>query len=414
MSTMINYLKENHKLSDDELVNISSKCATFFAFSSAQKIQSIEATVNEFKTFIETSLVKDKAGKNIFSLLSKDFKDIIKNTPSFVTGNPESIKDTIRFLMGESLETITTDIPHDVKGLKGDFTSKQLVKIYSDSITALAIPPSKIGEFASNISRVYKNCYGVDLDMSKMINGRNFSGLSQLRNEDYFVGEKVEKIFALLKRFVSDNDMKNLLENNVSFLIASVDEVKNGLKNAILESRNQEELKANVLHKIKSHFGRYEAFDQAVERKESIVVDKLKKVSINDMEEESLVEILNDLDTTTQDIEKWKHNWSREEKEMRELQIQLSLEDMLAQLKDIDEMAQESVTNPQAFEEENPIIISLLNDVILKHSDLLASNKLNKNLKAIDAKVVLMTSKVIERINGNIDEVVRNYKEEIW
>ena len=413
LATMITCLRENYSLSDDDLVNISTRCATFFAFSSAQKLQNIETTINGFKEFVVKGLTEKNAEKKIFSFLDKNFKDIIMNAPSFVTANPDSIKETIRFLMGETLESIIAYPPRNVKNLKGSFTSGQLAKIYSDSITALTIPVAKIGEFTSNISLAYKNCYGCDLNLDRFINGRNFSGIAQLRSEDYLIGGKVEEILDLLKPFVSEKDMQNLLENNVSFLIASVDEVKNSLKSAILESRNQEELKANVLYKIKSHFGRYEGFDPNIERKESVAVDRLKKVVINDMEEESLLGILGRLDTTTQDIEKWKNSWSREEKELRELQIQLDLEDMLSQLNYIEEMAKESLTDIEAFDEENEIIVSLLQDVMIQHASLLTNNKLNKNLKTIDAQIVFQVSRIIDSINKNIDSVIKYYNDQL-
>ena len=414
LSTLIYCLKNDYKLSESDLVNISSRCATFFAFSSAQKLRNIQNTVNDFKGFITKGLVDEKGDNKLLKLLDKDFKEVILTTPSMVSSNPESIKETIGFLMGEPLHKVCDTYPRDVASLKGKFTPAQLAKIYSNALTALTITPTKVGNFTSNISSVYSKCYGKTLSLDGFINGRNFSSIGQLTTDDFKSDGKVYEILTLLKPFISADDMQNLLENNASFLIANVEEVKTSLKSAILESTNQEELKVNILHKIKNHFGRYDGLEHEFERKSGISVDKLKKVGVNDLEEEELLSILDTLDTTKEDVEVWKNNWSKEDKELKELQLEIDLENILSQLDDIDEMSTEVLSNIESFEAENEIIITLLKELMSQHSYLVTNNKFNKRLKELDAEVVIKMSEVINKINSNIDNVVKFYADEVY
>lgn len=409
LATLIQTLKEHYSLKEEELVSISNRCATFFALSSAKKLENIEKTVNGFKQFILSKVNGNKAA----ILLDKSFKDIIVTTPSLLTANPNIINDTIRFLEGASLKELVSNVSEDIANLKGDFTPLQLAKIYSDSLSSLAIGPRKLADVAFNLSRIYKKIYGVDLNLNSFINGRNFSSFAQLRTQDYIIGGKCEEILELLKPFVSEKDMQNLFENNVSFLIVDVDEVKKSLKSAILTSKNQEELKVNILHNIKNHFGRYEEFDKELERNTGIVVDKLKKVGINDIEEDNLIDILRKLDTSQDDLDKWKNSWSNEEKELRELQIQLDLEEILEQLDYIEEVSKSATSNVDDFWVEREIIVDLFQEIVQKHSNIVSNNKFNKKLKALDAEVVLRINEVINSMNADVETIASYYREQL-
>lgn len=414
LSLLIEYLKKDFKLSDDELVEISSKCATFFAFSSVGKIKVLENTINDFKEYISKGVNNKEDAVKVSKLLDRSFKDVIVNSSTFLTSNPEAINDTIRFLKGEKLGDINSSIPRNLSEIKGNFSPAQLAKIYNESITSLTTSVDKIANAYYGISSAYKEKYGVELDCNKLINGRNFASLAQLRNEDFLNGGKINDILELLKPFVAAKEMENLLQNNLSFLIADVSEVKLSLKNAILNSRNNDELKINVLGKIKNHFDRNEGYDFSLNSaKTTISVDKAKKVILNDMDETSIVDILSKLETSSNEIDEWKHKWKDEAKELRDLETQINLESIMESLDSLESMIGTNYSSYDDFVEELLEIKKLLEEILLEHANIISNSKLNKSLKELDAKINDKIHLVIEKIDQSIDSVVSLYVENI-
>jgi len=410
---LINYLKKNYNLSDDELVNISKRCATFFSFSSALKIENIARTINEFREFIEKKLIINDKSIDVNKILNKDFKDILINTPSIAVNNPNSISKTIRFLMGDKLgNLVNTDFKFfDVRG---DFTSLQLAKIYNESITSLSISVEKIEDVIKNISESYENHFGSKLNLNNLINGHNFSSIDQLSKEDYLSDGKINDVFKLLDMFISKEDMENLLKNNFSFLIAPISDVKKSLKNAVLNSQNENELRKNVLQKIRNHFDMYESYHAKGEVDTSkIKIESLNKVGVKNIDEKELIDILDSLNASDDDIEKWRKVWNKEEKEIRDLEVELELEDILSELEGVKEFLNISYISAEQFIGETLISKNLFIELLNRYQNLVNDKKISNKLSGLSDKVNETIMQVANKIDNNIIVVIENYNSQL-
>lgn len=415
LSNLIDYVKKNYHLSDSELVDISSRCATFFVFSSAGKIKKLDDVIEDLKTFIITTTKGKDESSKVSKLLGRDFKDIITNSSTFVTSNLENVQNTIRFLKGESISMINPDFLHsEVGNVKGEFNAGQLAKIYNESITSINTSVDKIANVCLGVSSAYKRAYGKELPFDGFINGRNFASISQLRNEDFDGSGKINEIFELLKPFVREDEMVNLLENNLGFLIAETPEVKRSLKNALLISRNNDELKINVLSKIKNHFDTNGGMDFSKFAKTTpIAVDKAKKVILNDMEEEQIVDLLEKLSSSEQEIESWKSKWKDETKELHDLGIEIELTEISESLDVLEEMISNQSMIYDEFVQEQIVMKNLFEEVLNKHYKVISENKLNKHLKEIDEKVNDKIESTMLKFDESVNKMIKYYSDSL-
>lgn len=413
--TIINCLKNNFDFTDNELVEISSKCATFFAFSSASKISNLDRILKEFKEFIRNGLVDMKASSKVYKLLDRDYKEVLLNSATIASANTKFVSDTIRFLMGENIGSINKDASVGAINIKGNFTPAQLAKIYNNSITSLSIGVEKISEVSLNVNDIYKKIYSRDLDLTKLINGRNFTGLEQLTRDDYDFSKnnKIEEIFKLLSPFFNDYEFEKLLQNNLSFLIANVDEVKIALKEAILSSKDSNEMKKNILHKISNHFDRYQNQFSDIKREEGISVDKANKVYIRDLNEENIIEFLSKINVNEEEIEKWKKDFNKEVRELRIVELEVDLENILSQLEDLELLIPFGFTNKEEFVQENNVVRGLLFDLHDKYRNLDFIKPSTKNIRELAKKINDKIDTINEKLNSNYDFMISIYKQEI-
>jgi len=413
LEKLIGCLKKNYALSNDELVDISKRCATFFAFCSVAKLDNISKTINGFRDFIGQKLSERDRKVDASKLLARDFKDILINSSSIASSNPDVVKKTVKFLTGYKIGDIINSSGAEGE-IRGNFTPLELAKIYNESITSLAISVEKIKEVCLNLSNSFKRCFDKELDLNNLINGHNFTSISQLDKGDYVYGGKVEEIFNILSMFISKDDMENLLRNNFSFLIASVNDVKKSLKEAVLDAQNKDELRKNVLHKIRNHFDMYESyFPKSAENGTNIKIGSLNKIGVKNISEEDIEKILKKLNTTSDDIDEWKKKWNKEEKEYRDLQVQIDLEDILSELEGIEELLPADYRNAEQLIDETLINKNLLFEVKERYEKLIIGKKFNKNLSLLAEEVANKINHISDRIDSNIGNVIKLYGEEL-
>lgn len=400
---LIECLKKNFKLSDDELVMISSRCATFFASASASKINNLYVMLNEYKDFVKERL-DPKKEREALALLNRNFKDVLINSSLIAGADSDKVSETIRFLMGQELGKITHQVGK-YSNIKGDFTPAQLAKIYDKSITSLSMGATHIFDFVSNISLVYQDVYGKDLDLDGFINGRNFSGLSRLNKVDFLQGGKAYDILMLLKPFISSENMANLLKNHVAFLSCSVDEVKSGLRSALIESNTPEDLKRNILSKVRNSFdtNNYEFIES--DRKKGVYLGSLKKVEVEALKEDEMGEFLSKLGANISEIERWKNNWNKESKEYRYLEIECELEEIIDDLKIVEELTPFSFASVEDLLKENDEVNNLLKQIQERYSKLNLF-KLNKRLNTMADETKIRIDAAKEKINQNYDRAI--------
>ena len=414
LEKIIYCLKNDFSLTDEELVTISKKCASFFVASSVSKINNLNKQIENFKEYIRNQSSVMSTAVEIDKLLKKEFKEVLFDASSVATFNPDNLNKTMRFLMGEKLGDITFTNKR-IGAIKGDFTPFQLAKIYNESISSLSASVEKIADVCDNLDSAYKATFGRELDLSKIINGHNFSSISQLTKEDYLKEEKMSEIFKVLSMFISADDMENLLRNNLSFLVAPVDAVKSSLQRAVLESENKDDLRRNVLQKIRNHFDIYEGgFKEVLREKKAVATSSsLNKVGMKDIDEEELKAVLAKLRTSPEDIEKWVKRWNREEKELRNLEIQIELEDLNEKVDRVKDFSDISFDSIEQFEEEVAIVKEMFEEIEKEYQNILEGKKLNKALSELASKVNSNIRETSERINFSIEQVARMFEGEI-
>lgn len=406
LESIINHLKSNYSLSNDELVKISKKCATLFTMSSVMKIKNISQALDELKVFIEDKLVLDGQSKISSKMSGKSMKDIIIDSTSIMAVNPDALKKTIGFLMGEKIGDV-----------RGEFTSIQLAKIYTESITSLSTSVEKIEDVCKNVCLVYKKYFHDDLDVNGFINGYNFSSISQLRKEDYFKEGKIEEIFNILSKFISKEDMEKLLKNNLSFLIVSVEDVENSLRKAILSSQNQDELRRNVLQKIKNHFDIYENVNYKRKANigpndEKIKVGSLSKIDIKSFDEEQILQLLVELKATSDDIDAWNNRWN-EEKENLELQLEIDLEEILENLEVLESFLDEKFVDLESYIKDTLSNKNLYLELLNKYELIIKDNVISSGVVSLNERVKAKFNKIADKINSNLEKVIADYKTQI-
>lgn len=415
LETIIYCLKKDFSFTDDELVNISKKCASFFVASSVSKIKNLYNQIENFKNYIqEQSKVMSKA-VSVNNLLNKNFKEILLDTSSVATVNVTQINKTIRFLSGEKLGSVSL-VDKEFFDIKGDFTPLQLAKIYNHSISALNISTDKIAGICKHVSETYKNVFGKKLDLNKFINGNNFTSLTQLKKEDYQQNGKIIEVFEALAMFLEPEDMENLLRNNMSFLIAPIAAVKSSLQKAVLESGDKDELRKNVLQKIKNHFDIYEGGFNNVQfnNEENVYIPaSLNKVGVKNINEEELKSILEKLQTSPEDIEKWENRWNKEEKEYRDLAVQLDLEKLIKEAENVKEFSDINFESIEQFEEELEIVLDMFEEIDNDYKMIIEANKLNKQLTTLANSVYKTIEQAREKINCTIDATISMYNDEL-
>lgn len=413
LEKIIYCLKKDFSFTDEELVSISSRCASFFVSSNVSKINNLHKSLEEFREFITTQSTKMSTALEVKKLLSKDFKEVLKESSSVATITSENLNKTLKFLMGEKLGNLTACGKKTFE-LRGDFTPVQLAKIYNESITTLGVTVEKISDVATNISEVYKRTYNKELDLSKLINGNNYTSISQLSKDDYLQDKKIEEIFEVLSMFISAEDMENLLRNNFSFLIAPSSAVKKSLQEAVLNSGNKDDLKKNVLQKIRNHFDIYDKLGANVIRAQKPSSEiSLNKVGVKNFEEEEIKVVLEKLQTSSEDIETWEKKWNKEEKEYRDLAIQIDLEDVNEQIKGIKELSKIDFINQEQFISELSVVKELFAEVDAAYKEIVEGKKLSKNLRLLAEKTYDNLESARTLINSNISKIVAMYEEEV-
>lgn len=410
LRTLTQCLKENFKLNDDELVMISSRCATFFASASASKVNNLYIMLNEYKDFVEKRLDKSK-DKEALNLLKRDFKDVLISSSLLAAADSEKVSETIKFLMGYKLGEINPYVGK-YDSFKGEFTASQLARIYNNSITSLSMGIDHIFDFVSNISILYRNIFDKELNLDGFINGRNFSGLSRLSKIDFEKDGKANQILKMLKPFISAENMENLLKNHVGFLSCDVDVVKSGLKDALIESNTPEELRRNILKKIRNSFDASEGEYVDIERKKGVSIGSLNKVEVNALEEEDMAKFLSKIGAKNDEIETWKKNWNKESKEIRNLEIEIKLEEILKDCDELEMIIPFNFVSMEDFLSENDEVNELYNDLLGQFNEI-SSLRLNKKLATLSEECEGKLFLLKKSINKNYDRVISLLDEQI-
>ena len=409
LADLVLYLKNNIKLSNNELLDISSRCATFFANSSTKKIMELKSTLESLKRYIKKNLtVADKE-----SNVNKSFKDIILNTPSFFVSNYEVVNNTVKFLQGASLGELMENIPDELLDFKADFNAEDILDIFDNSITSLSISVDKIASVSINVSKVYKSVFGQELPLQGLINSNNFNSITQLTNEDFDINGKIKEVFNLLKPFLDAEGMEILLKKDFSFLIASSEEVKNSLKDAIFNSKNPEEVKYNVMKKIKNHFDHYESGYYVPSNSVKKHKNKKRKTQIKEINREDIELFLTTIDASEAEIKEWQEKWN-EEREYKQLEVEYELENILEGIHYLESEALNIRFNDVAdIDAQGDVFNSMLEDAILKKEEALFRCVANQEIQDVNEKIDLAVKKVRDNFDFKVDEFLEEFKDRI-
>lgn len=278
VDTLMNDLDDN-RFSEDEIIELSKKCATIFCESSRDKIMGVELVLSEYKDFclnlLENSI--EMSPDNIQKL--KDFKvgQVFRTSASISKANTRTLFHTSEFLKGKSIaEIFRHKIGTDDKNarLYEEYRDVKLDLSLNDMVWALTKNPSLFTnsitstlEFVDKIKLAINQSYGekaVNFDFNKLITKDNFfKGIPKNIEQ-----ENISKNVELLSCFMNINDLFEYLSTDMSIfnidseklheIILEVfiknkksDDITKKLNN-ILKNKVNEELKILLLKKDKS------------------------------------------------------------------------------------------------------------------------------------------------------------------
>lgn len=410
LSDLLQYLKNNVKLTNNEMLDISSRCATFFSNSSAKKMMELKSTLDSLKKYIKKNLTVDNKESNV----NKSFKDIVLSTPSFFVSNYEVVNNTVKFLQGARLGDLIENIPEELVDVTGDFNVEDVLDIFDNSITSLAISVDKIASVSMNVSKAYKSVFEKDLPLQGFINANNFNSIAQLTNDDFDVNGKIKEIFALLKPFLDAEGMEVLLKKDLSFLIASSEEVKNSLKSAIFNSKNTDEVKYNVMKKIKNHFDHYDSgYYVPSSSAKKTNNHKKRKTQIKELNKDDLDTFLSNIDADESEIKEWQEKWN-EERAYKQLEAQIELEDILEGIAYLEsETKHVRFKSIEDIDEQREMFHSMLEEAVLKKDAVFARCIANDEMNELNEKINLADKKARDNFDFNIDKFLVEFESRI-
>ncbi|MBQ9790015.1 MAG: hypothetical protein IJW24_00260 [Clostridia bacterium] len=239
--------------SEDDLIELSSRCATIFCESTREKILEIEKILNEFKTY---ALEKVKADGSLPADVVENFEKleyghILRKAGSIAKSSPSQVAETSAFLQGKSVGEIFSDIINTGaknSELFAEFADAKIDLSVRDMIWVMHKNPSIFGssvEFSlaslKKIKEAMKTSYGKkadEVDFSAMLTRDNFlKGMPKIE-----ALENVSKTIDLLSSVVPANELAAYLANDMKILEMPYERLHAMIVSAFVSSKSTDEI----------------------------------------------------------------------------------------------------------------------------------------------------------------------------
>ena len=238
-------------LSDEDLIELSSRCATIFCESSREKILGIEKVLNEYKDFV-LEQINNTPGldpKVIAAFEELKYSGILKRAASIAKSLPEQVEKMSKFLQGWSIADIfekEIDEKHKNSDLYKEFGAAKLDLGVQDMIWVMLKNPSLFGSSVDsslvcvkNVKSAMMAAYGdgaKDIDYSLLLSRSNI--LKGMPSVDNY--EEIARTIELLSSFVPATELARYLQNDMMILDASFEDIRETVKNIIKTSSVEE------------------------------------------------------------------------------------------------------------------------------------------------------------------------------
>ena len=226
---------------EQELIELSQKCATVFCDSSKDKILGIDKILSDYKNYcVMLASSTPEFDKDEFEKLKEfNVRQIFRTTASITKANNRTVYHTSEFLKGKTIGEIfdhkiqSNDIKSKLyqkfKDAKINLSCEDLVWVITKNPTLLSSSITSTLEFLEKIEKSFKSIYQDDSDfnVSELLTRNNvLRGMP--KNVD---PENINKNIELLSCFMSKNDIVSYLQEDMN--IFSVDNKK--LNNIVIK-----------------------------------------------------------------------------------------------------------------------------------------------------------------------------------
>lgn len=251
---------DNNNLSPDDMLQISKKCASFYAESTYEKVSNTTKKLQLFQWFIlervrnnANDTNKDKMQSLTQKLRAKDLHNILLSSPSIFTTNPSTIAFNIEFIKGnKTLGELIKEfkIPaskqdyEKYKNIRVSATIEDLSALYLDNLSALTISPNALLKSIKLMDNTSKRIFGHDISPEEYITSKNFTQLSSLfkfatSNNLSNLSQWADNL-TFLSKILDKNQLKQYFLSNLELATIPTQHLQKQVANIILESDSNE------------------------------------------------------------------------------------------------------------------------------------------------------------------------------
>ena len=270
---MLNSNNINAKISTDDLIAISERCASFYSNATAEKIQSINQLLTQFVQFVYNKFEDmpnlDPIQKMQYqtALKSKDLRNILLTTPSIFTENPAVIGFNIELIQGQTplgalLKKYQVKQPEDIsvapfKDIVLNFSPIDLQKLYTGNLSALTTSPAVLLESLVFADQTGKKIFGNNIQPSEYITPETFAQIQSIHKFATASGQENQQWsdnLQLLAKIVNKDKLKEYFLSSFKLATIPTDYIKQQIAITILSSESQEDLNNNFDRLLSKNF----------------------------------------------------------------------------------------------------------------------------------------------------------------
>ncbi len=239
--------------SEEEIIELSSRCATIFCESTREKILGIEKVFEEYKDYVilMSETAHEMSADTIEKFKNISFKQILKRAGSIAKSTPELIEETSKLLRGSSVGEIFEERSKKddrFNSLFNEFKNAKIDLSLSDMIWVMHKNPSVFGASVENtllslkiIKESMIKSYGEKtqkVDFSALLTRDNFlKGMPKTTHP-----EDIEKSIELLSSVIPAGELVTFLQNDMRILDVPYDRLQSTIVNVLVSNKTMDGL----------------------------------------------------------------------------------------------------------------------------------------------------------------------------
>lgn len=273
------YHLKNHpdcagKITEEDLVSISERCASFYSNATAEKIQNINLQLQDFSKFIYNQLELELTEKNKLqtmqyqtALNAKDLRNILLTTPTIFTENPTTINFNIDLIKGQDtigslvekfqIKVNSEEALEKFKNISLSFSAIDMQKLYVGNLSALSVSPNVMLNALTFIDRTAKAVFGDEIAPEEYLSPETYGQLQNINKlYDSFGYDKNQwkNNLELLSKIVSKEKLKDYFLSSFKLANVPTEFIKTQIANTILASNGADDLEKSFDRLISKNF----------------------------------------------------------------------------------------------------------------------------------------------------------------